>query len=74
MSLAFHNDKDKEVDKNGDNFERLWKIRESLDILQVVYSKVYNPSEHMATDAVSTFQREGCILAVYPKETQMFRN
>jgi hypothetical protein len=71
--LAFHNDKDTEVDKNDDNFDRLWKIREVLDILNV-YSKFYNPSEHLAIYEVTTFQREGCIQAVYPKETQMFRN
>ena len=38
---------DKEADKNDDNFDRLWKTREVLDILNV-YSKFYNPSEHLA--------------------------
>jgi hypothetical protein len=53
MLLAFHNDKDKKVYKNDDNFDRLWKISEVLDILNVVYSKFYNPSEHLATNEMT---------------------
>jgi len=35
-----------------------WKIREVLDILNVVYSKFYNPSEHMAIDEVTVLFKE----------------
>jgi len=50
MLLKFHNDNG---DKNDDNFNRLWKIREFLDIFSVVYLKFYNPSEHLAIDEVT---------------------
>jgi len=50
MLLKFHNDNG---DKNDDNFNRLWKIREILDIFSVVYLKFYNPSEHLAIDEVT---------------------
>jgi len=67
--LAFHNDKDKGVDKNDDNFERLWKIRDVLDILHVVYSKLYNPSEHMAIDEVTVlFRGKGAFWQCIPKK------
>jgi hypothetical protein len=46
-----------------------WKIREVLDILHVAYSKVYNPSEHMAIDAVTVlFQRKGAFWQCIPKK------
>jgi hypothetical protein len=35
-----------------------WKIREVLDILNVVYSKFYNPSEHMAIDELTVLFKE----------------
>jgi len=69
MLLAFHNDKDKEDDKNDDNFERLWKVREVSDIIHVIYSKVYNPSEHMAIDAVTVlFKGKGAFWQCIPKK------
>ena len=40
-------------DKVIDNNDRLWKIKEFFDILNGVYSKFYNPSEHLATDQVT---------------------
>jgi len=51
MLLAFHNDK--EIDKNDYNYDRLWKIREVFDTLNVAYLKFYNPSGHLATDKVT---------------------
>jgi hypothetical protein len=38
-------------------------LREVYDILNVAYSKFYSPSKHLATDKVTTFQREGFIHA-----------
>jgi hypothetical protein len=66
MLLKFHDDKG---DKNDDNFDKTVENKGSFG-----YLKFYNTSEHLAIDEVTTFQREGCIQAVYPKETQMFRN
>jgi hypothetical protein len=43
---------DKEIDHNDENYDRLWKIREMFDMLNVAYSKFYNPSERSAIDEV----------------------
>jgi hypothetical protein len=45
-------DNDNESDKNYENSDRLWKIRQVFDMLNVAYSKFYNPSEHLAIDEV----------------------
>jgi hypothetical protein len=45
-------DNDKETDHNHENYDRLWKIREVFDMLDVAYSRFYNPSEHSAIDEV----------------------
>jgi len=63
------------LNMNDNNYDRLWEIREVYDILNAAYSKFYNPSGHLASDQViCTFQREGCIQVVYPKEPRTFRN
>ncbi|GFG33441.1 hypothetical protein Cfor_12401 [Coptotermes formosanus] len=45
-----HNDK--EMDHNDEKYDRLWKIRETVDTLNVAYSKFYNAPERLATDDV----------------------
>jgi hypothetical protein len=46
-------DNDKEIYRNDENYDRLWKTREIFDTLNVVYWKFYNPSEHLTTDEVT---------------------
>ena len=48
-----HNDN--ESDKNDENYDRLWKIRQVFDVLNAAYSKFYNPSDHMVIDEVIVF-------------------
>ena len=36
----------------GEEYDRLWKLRTVLDTLNEVYAKFYNPSEHLAVDDV----------------------
>jgi hypothetical protein len=48
-------DSDNEIDKNDENYGRLWKIRQVFDVLNVAYSKFYNPSKHLAIDEVIVF-------------------
>ena len=72
--LAFHNDKNKEVDKNDDNFERL-ENKGSFGYSPCCIFESLQPFwtyGNWCSDC--TFPKEGCILAVHPKETQMFRN
>jgi hypothetical protein len=41
-------DNNAEIDKQADNYDRLWKIRTIIDTLNDTYDKYYNPSEHLA--------------------------
>jgi hypothetical protein len=36
----------------GEEYDRLWKIRTIFDKLNQAYAKFYNPSEHLAVDEV----------------------
>ena len=47
--LHFTDDK-KERDMKDENSDRLWKIRNLLDILKDKFSKFYNPIEHLDVD------------------------
>jgi hypothetical protein len=43
-------DNDNEIDKNNKNYDRLWKIRQVFDMLNVAYSKVttcYGGDSHL---------------------------
>jgi hypothetical protein len=64
----------KEIDKNGETYNRLWKIREIFGMLNVVYLKFYNPYEHLAIDEATVLFREGCNHALHPAEKQKFQN
>ena len=67
-------DIDKEVDKNDNNYDRLWKIKEVFDILGVVYSKFYNPSEHLAIDEVIVRLKEKVAIRQYTPKKHTFQN
>jgi hypothetical protein len=45
-------DNNAEIDKQADNYDRLWKIRGVFDTLNDAYEKYYNPSEHLAVEEI----------------------
>jgi len=55
-----------------ENYNRLWKIWDVLQILNRTFSKFYNPSENLAIDEV--VQRKGDFDTIYSQETQLFWN
>jgi hypothetical protein len=42
-----------EIDREAENYDRLWKIRTIFDTLNDAYEKYYNPSEHLAVDEIT---------------------
>jgi hypothetical protein len=66
-------DNDNESDKNDENYDRLWKTREVFDMLNVTYSKFYNPSEHLAIDKVIVlFKGKAAFKQYIPKKHKRF--
>ena len=66
-------DNDKEIDHNDKNYDRLCKIRETFDMLNVAYSKFYNPSEHLAIDEVIILFKWRVVFKQYiPKKHKRF--
>jgi hypothetical protein len=45
-------DNSQRPDDEGEEYDRLWKIRTVFDKLNEAYDKFYNPSEHLAMDEV----------------------
>jgi hypothetical protein len=56
----------KQPDKGDSNLARLWKIGSLYDQLNDIYTKFYNPSEHIAMDEVTVLQ------TVFQKSTNLF--
>jgi hypothetical protein len=73
LRFVHFTDKKKEMDRTDD---RLWKIRGLFATLKANFSKIYNPSKHLAVDEKShcEIQRKGNFQTVHPKETQMFQH
>jgi CRISPR/Cas system CSM-associated protein Csm2 small subunit len=44
------------VTKNDENYDKMWKIRQVFNMLNVAYSKFYNPSEHLAVDKLASYK------------------
>jgi hypothetical protein len=66
-------DNDKEIDHNDVNYDRLWKIREIFNILNVAYSKFYNPSKHLVIDEVIVLFKRRVVFKHYiPKKYKQF--
>jgi len=60
------------VDRTDD---RLWKIRDLLEIIRTNFSKFYNPSEHLAVDEVTVKFKGRVLFKQYiQKKTQTFRH
>jgi hypothetical protein len=45
-------DNNAEIDRQAENYDRLWKIRTIFDTLNYAYEKYYNHSEHLAVDEI----------------------
>jgi hypothetical protein len=68
-------DIDKEIYKNDENYDRLWKTREISDMLNVADWKFYNPSEHLTLDEVNVlFKGKVAFKQYIPKKNKRFRN
>jgi len=57
----------------GEEYDRLWKLRTVFDKLKEVYVKFYNPSEHLAVDKVIVKFKGRVIFRQYiPKKRKRF--
>jgi hypothetical protein len=59
----------------GEEYERLWKLRTVFDKLTEDCAKFYNSSEHMAVDKGNyKIQGQGYLQAVHSKEKKIFQH
>jgi len=59
----------------GEEYDRLWKLRTVFDKLNKAYSKFYNPSGHLAVDKVIVKFKGRVIFRQYsPKKTLGHQN
>ena len=58
----------------GEEYDRLWKLKTVFEKLNEAYAKFYNPSEHLAVHEVIVNSRAGFFQAVHPKEKKTFRH
>jgi hypothetical protein len=64
-------DNRKEIDKNDENYDRLWKMWDAFEMINNTYIKYYNPSEHLAVNKIIVlFQAESCFQAVHSSSPQ----
>ena len=57
----------------GEEYDRLWKLRTVFDTLNEAYAKFYNPSEHLAVDEVIVKLKGRIIFRQYiPKKRKCF--
>jgi len=62
-----------EPDRTYEMFDRLWKIRDLLEILNATFSKFYNPSDNLAIDEVIVSFKGRVIFKQYiPKKRKRF--
>jgi hypothetical protein len=60
-------------DDEGEEYDRLWKIRTVFDKLNEAYAKFYNPSEHLVADeAIVKFQGRVIFRQYIPKKRKCF--
>ena len=65
-------DNKNEPDRTDENFNRLRKIRDLFEILNVTFSKFYNPSDNLAIDEVIVSFRGRVIFKQYiPKNASV---
>jgi hypothetical protein len=69
LFLDFTDNRD-EVDGTEENYNRLWKIWDLLQILNRTFSIYYNPPQNLAIDEV--VQRKGDFDTILSEETQPF--
>ena len=57
----------------GEEYDRLWKLRTVFDKMNEAYAKLYNPSEHLAVDDVIVkFKRRVIFRQYIPKKRKSF--
>jgi hypothetical protein len=61
---------EKEIDRNDENYYRLWKIREIFYVFDVAFSKFCNPYEHLAFDEVIVLFKGKVVFKQYIFQTQ----
>ena len=65
-------DNKNEPNMKDENYDLLWKIRNLFDILNDKFSKIYNPSEHLAVDEVIVkFKGRVIFRPTYPRNTNV---
>jgi hypothetical protein len=73
LRFLHFSDNNIEIDKQADNYDRLWKIRTIFDTLNDSYEKYYNPSEHLAVDEIIVKFKGRVIFRQYiPKKHKRF--
>jgi hypothetical protein len=51
-------DNNPEIDRKGDNCDRLWKIPTIFDTLSDAYENFYNPSDHSVAEEINVKFKE----------------
>jgi hypothetical protein len=69
LYLFHFTDNKNEVDGTGKNSDTLLKIFIVFKILNMIFSKFYNPSEHLAADEVTALFK-----GMYSQRTQTFQH
>jgi hypothetical protein len=60
-------------DRDDPDYDRLWKLRQIVDILNSEFSELYYPTEHMTVDEVIVKFKGGVIFQQYiPKKHKIF--
>jgi hypothetical protein len=70
-SLQFTDNKN-EPQMTDENSERLWKIQNLFEILNMIFSKFYSPPEHLTIDEVTVLYKGRVIFQQYiPKKHKL---
>jgi hypothetical protein len=67
-----HFQKKKEIYKNDQNYDRLWKMRDICEIISNAYVKYYNPSEHLAREEAIVLFKGRVVFKQYIKKNKYF--
>jgi len=58
--------------EEGEEYDRLWKLRTVFDKLNMAYAKFYNPSEHLTVEHVTVKLKGRVIFRQYiPKKRKL---
>jgi hypothetical protein len=75
LRFLYFTDNNAEIDRQADNYDRLWKIQTISDTLNDEYEKYYKPSEHLAVDKIIIKVKARVIFRQYvPKKHKLLES